>query len=126
MEKDNILIARFMGAYPHDSRDLKGMWFNDKGFPHGFINIMGSGIKYSTNWNWLMEVVEKIDNLRTLSSTEETYLYCVELYGDGAKIMDGKTGGDGVIVEIISGGNWIETTYKLCVEFVKWYNENKS
>lgn len=95
-------------------------WFDNRGVLNGQRN---EKLLFDSDWNWLMKVIEKIDNLRTISSDKESYFYCVSLDGDCAKILDGKTGE--VIVEIISGGSWIETTYKLVVEFVKWYNKNK-
>jgi hypothetical protein len=121
MENKNEELARFMGYKTGEElgkNNWKNYWFHPDGSHYEHLH-------FDSNWNLLMQVVEKIDNLRTLSSVEESYFYCVELYGSGARIFDGKTGGDEVIVEIISGGSWIETTYKLVFEFIEWYNKHK-
>lgn len=87
--------------------------------------LFKSELKFSSDWNLLMKVVEKIDQTRTVSSTEGSYLYCVSLNGSYANIMDGKNGE--IIIEIRAEDDytWIGTTYKLAVEFVKWYNNQK-
>jgi len=112
---NNILIARFMGAYPHDSKDLEGMWFNDAKFPHGFTNVIGESFKYNTEWNWLMPVVEKIEELGYDFNILTPNV--IEVLDENAKSLfylssekEGKK----------------EAVYNACIDFIKWYNENSA
>ena len=65
---------------------------------------------YNSDWNWLMEVVEKIESIK------------------GTQIFI-----NGISCEIMFKGRVIskhfntkiEAVYNACVEFIKWYNENK-
>lgn len=79
------------------------------------------------DWNWLMRVVEKIEDkgglFKSFRWTEEDLIlnegyWCTitdhfseKLIADSAEVKDTDTK--------------IEATYIACVEFVKWYNQNK-
>jgi len=105
-----------MGAYPHDSKDLEGMWFNDAKFPHGFTNVIGESFKYNSDWNWLMSVVEKIESLE----------FDFAIYtGSCVSIINTK---DFPYDEIINlnGTSKIESVYNACIDFIKYYNENSA
>jgi hypothetical protein len=93
--ENNKLIAKFM--------DLE-IAFEDTSYPC----IMGkqnawTPIKYDKDWNWLMQVVEKIDTVCGIG------LHEWDEYINGALCSKS-----------------IETTYNACVEFIKWYNENSA
>ncbi len=62
---------------------------------------------YHSDWNWLMEVAEKIESL----SKEQKV---INFSRQNKSIFDFK------LTE-----SKIEATYNACVEFVKWYNEQK-
>lgn len=79
---------------------------------------------YHNSWDWLMPVVEKIDKTPVLSNTEEEYYYCVSLMGSVAEVMDASTS-DNVVQVSTETTNWLESTYEMCVKFIKWYNKNK-
>jgi hypothetical protein len=66
--------------------------------------------KYNTSWDWLMSVVDKISKICLLDK---------ELYNEyfWGKIV--KT--DFLIFRV----NTVEELWKMVVEFVEWYNENK-
>ena len=71
-------------------------------------------LKFHSNWNWLMEVVEKIEemadwSLELLTTDKKAYQMLIHLSNTN------------VIVE-----TKIEAVYNACVEFIKWYNEQKS
>ena len=53
------------------------------------------------DWNWLMEVVDKIINLKSVYAQERQKVF-----------------------NSISPN--MEATYNACVEFIKWYNEQKN
>jgi hypothetical protein len=93
--EDNKLLAEFMGKEWHNS------------FFAGVSIISPSNItyKFDTDWNWLMQVVEKIESLGCR----------VEIINSTSKIEP-----------IITHSEYItkiEAVYNACVEFVKWYNE---
>lgn len=121
--ENNKIIAEFMEwdilndmTY---SKATKGKWIElDK-------------LKFHSNWNWLMEVVEKIESLDfnvSIFRHQNKQLCCISI-----PILDGQDEGIELVKEVtgekfsldISGANKIETVYTACVEFIKWYNEQK-
>lgn len=90
---NNKLLAEFMGIKFAIREDMP---------PHCFIDghvHYENDLRYHTDWNWLMEVIEKINEVAA----------------------------GGVVYDIQNGlrdAN-IEKTYDAVVEFVKWWNENK-
>lgn len=111
--ENNKLIAEFMNlsikegvSYYTDENDM---------YPRG-IEVEGPYIPYDSEWNWLMEVVEELEN----SGVEITIgrMYCEIKYKD---LFDkSKT------FEIrIASGVKINAVNGAVVEFLKWYNENK-
>ena len=77
-------------------------------------------MQFDTDWNWLMEVVGKIESIvweelndTSFNVTIGATSYCV--------IQDN----NGDILEIIGQGTTkIESVYKAVIEFINWYNEN--
>jgi hypothetical protein len=67
-------------------------------------------LKFHSDWNWLMEVVQRIEDLDDCGI--DIFNGSVEVY------KDGKT-----IVKINTFKTKIEKVYNACVEFIKWYNE---
>jgi hypothetical protein len=108
MEKNNKLIAEFMGAD-----------FNDKGMTRicgkfGLERVSALNLKYHTSWDWLMPVVEKIESLK----------YRVEISHNGCLIESHK---DLDTARINSGIGEIEptklkATYKAVVGFINQNN----
>ena len=97
--ENNKLIAEFLGEIKQPFE-----------FPQfGYINIMGdwkdtffdNQLKFHSNWNWLMQVVEKILNVSLEIDSMEMYY------------------------NITDSIPYIAKTYGECVEFIKWYNEQK-
>ena len=70
-------------------------------------------LKFHSNWNWLMEVVEKIESLG----------YWTELLGGCHQEF--RIGKINQIKEFINkdGSDKKEAVYNTCLEFIKWYNE---
>ena len=119
----NKLIAEFMGlgkAEPYYIEDENNQETN---------LVFSTGLKYNTDWNWLMEVVKKIEKT-TIREThgqfnenecESTISISIEntfcqILSNGAFLNE---------IISINGESKIEAVYSACVEFVKWYNENK-
>ena len=71
---------------------------------------------YHSDWNWLMEVVEKIESLG----------YWVEILGGMHNVCSiGLTNNIESFIYLDSESK-IEAVYNAVVEFIKWYNEQKS
>lgn len=107
METNNKIIAEFMGATL--TKDLQIMYPVYEG-DSSYVK----DLKYHLDWNWLMEVVEKIESLgyKVYILKWENSQYC-SIYLNGKKIAGNET------------NTKIEAVYNACLEFIKWYNENK-
>ena len=109
--KDNVLIAEFMGITPNE----EGVYQVSKHKGYDVENL-----QYHTSWDWLMPVVEKIEE-------DERYNIDILQYGT---IISSNTKEQGYLeivnnVADISFDNKIEHTYKAVVQFIKYYNQNK-
>jgi len=88
--ENNKLIAEFMGV------------------KHLYSTVRLETLKYHSDWNWLMEVLDKI--------------YKMDLYYDkyidynSSMFTSGK-------IELSTN---IHSVHGACVEFIKWYNLNKT
>jgi hypothetical protein len=109
--ENNKLLAEFMGIkYVYDDKyieNIKEMRTNGVMFEQGY---MLSELKYNTDWNWLMEVVEKIESLGVVVEIKENVCYISPFPNNYIPELE-KTK--------------IEATYNACLSFVKWYNLNK-
>lgn len=108
--ENNKLIAEFMG------------WvFNKHGIEqntsHPTPNTPISGVHYkdfngfSFYWDWLMPVVEKIESLG--------YYTMINKWSSVYRINNSQ---DRKSIVTIHGKSKIENTYRVCVEFIKWFN----
>lgn len=68
-------------------------------------------LHYHDDWNWLMAVIQKIENMD---------YYWTRLIGD----MSIDTDEGDVIVSYSGDNNDIDALYRLVVKFIKWYNQN--
>lgn len=122
----NKLIAEFEGAIIH-----KGTGNNSE---HTYATYPLEGefdgatkkitsLFYNCDWNWLMPVVEKIENLEEVDCS--FFIVCNEC--DIA--FTHKCFEDGREIDAPSfrqkTSNKIESTWLAVVEFVKWHNQNK-
>ena len=118
METDNILIAKFMGE--------KLPYINNQGRFEYMVE--GAGLisstnaedlyrflryNYNTDWNRLMEVVEKIESIGFTFETKKNW----------ARIT---RKGENIILRWEEDKTKIEAVYNACIEFIKWYNENSA
>lgn len=92
MEENNKIIAEFMGL------ETAG-----PGFPTGIFRneeyIHFEDLKFHSDWDWLMEVIEKILNICSENDDLEKYH---------------------IITDNIP---YIQPTYNECVKFIKFYNQ---
>ena len=106
METNNKIIAEFMGAKL--TKDLKIMYPVYEGDSSYVKNL-----KYRSDWNWLMEVVEKIESIGFTFETKKNW----------ARIT---RKGENIILRWEEDKTKIEAVYNACIEFIKWYNENSA
>jgi len=95
----NILITEFMGSkVTIDTYFINGM----------YMTITETDLKFHSDWNWLMEVVEK----------------CLEKHNS---LVDGRDTIETPYNQIAEALNSIskEEVFEACVEFIQWFNENK-
>ena len=76
-----------------------------------FMNWSDTGNK-GIQWDWLMEVVEKIESIGFTFETKKNW----------ARIT---RKGENIILRWEEDKTKIEAVYNACIEFIKWYNENK-
>ena len=70
--------------------------------------------KYDIDWNWLMQVVEKIESLGNDVLITSNYIQIA--YNQGEEF---------IVIEL-EGNIKIFAAYNACIEFIKWYNnQNK-
>ena len=104
--ENNKLIAEFLG-YIDNGCSEDGFLIH----PVTNYDVEISSLKYHEDWNWLMEVVEKIESLG----------YRIEIVKHICRIyLSNKE-----TIIISENTPKIEAVYIACVEFIKWYNENK-
>lgn len=105
MEENNKLIAVFMGrVIPEEQLE--------------FLDENPTTHYYHSNWNWLMEVVDKIESIEggifnvniLRNGTQVTHINAVEYF-----IINN--------VAEINYSEKIDHVYDAVVKFIKWYNE---
>lgn len=107
MENNNAMIAEFMGAKQiyvegeESEYELYGILqcIDDGEYDQHFFRP--SEMLFQSDWNWLMEVVEKI-------------------------VDTGKSGGIKYSLFDALGNARREDAYEAVVMFIKWYNQNKN
>jgi hypothetical protein len=117
-QESNKLLAEFMGCYQNnegfwgfENTPNHKTWNNDR-----FLDCT----KYDTDWNWLIEIVEKIESFVD-ENKHAKYNFITEQ--SFVEIIDNNT--SDTIVEI-DRDTKMEATYNACVQFVQWYNnQNK-
>ena len=101
INKGNVLIARFVTDEPkvleHDLKKAGGR----------------EQFHYHDEWDWLMPVIEKIEDLG---------YFC--MINKWTSVYTG-TDGERISVTSVEGDSKITNTFIACIEFIKWYNENK-
>ena len=104
--KGNKLIAEFMDI-EYDSADETYHFDNWRGIEH---------LEYHTSWNWLMPVVEKIENIT--GGMLIGRMFCEIEYQDPIKR-------DLHFKVRIASGVKINAVHGAVVEFIEWYNQQK-
>ena len=120
----NRLLSEFLGLKP---TEINGRYSISKNHIHvncetekeAFESFCKSA-KFDTDWNWLMQVVEKIEDMQDGEEGDiiRFHFYSVNIYFNTCEIV-----GANILVDDYP--TKIENVYNACAEFVKWYNENK-
>jgi hypothetical protein len=133
--ENNKLLAEFIGY--NVETDLYG-GIPVKGMKT--ITVRTDSLKFHSDWNWLMEVVDKIELMKFPSKrpdviTNADYTMTWEYRVSGWKaywftfispdeilnyLRDGKGEEEPIYFK-----TKIEAVYNACLEFVKWYNKQK-
>ena len=100
-EKNNRLIAEFMGVKPCLKHPDKQCFLKIKDNKNPSLQYWHL-LKYHKSWDWLMPVIDKI-----LSSEE---------YFEYKKTLNIYTSG------VFVNTKFIEVSFNSVVEFIKWYN----
>jgi UDP-glucose 4-epimerase len=95
--------------YMNNLREMKS---NGIFFEQGY---MTSELMYDTDWNWLMDVVDKIEGLNfsvEMNRQEEGDYQCLIVKKE-------------IIVQTFSS-NKMQSIYQAVVNFIKWYEQNSN
>ena len=106
--ENNKIIAEFMGAKATtDTYFILNM----------YMTLKEEELKYNTDWNWLMEVVEKIESFNS-------NLQSFSINGNRVEIKDFSVKQNLFSYYNDTEKTKIQAVYNACVEFIKWYNLN--
>jgi len=96
-QESNRLVAEFMGFETYEGNGHKMVRYSDDN------ERTLQDTHYHTSWDWLMEVVQKIEKIEGVYDLEEFLL-----------IRD----------ELVTGR--ITPSYDMVVQFIKWHNQQQS
>jgi len=133
MKETNELIAEFMGAigtpkYNPTEWDIyiTGCLDVDSDDENAKHFYTPEEMKYHTSWDWLMPVVDKIEDIRFDNEDKDSFVsyhrYDVDNRGTQCTITDVQ---EGKVVGYGDCATKRESTYQAVVEFIKEYNQNK-
>jgi hypothetical protein len=119
--ESNRLIAEFMG-YKYE--DDGYMWCGKSSFSI-------DDTEYDFSWDWLMPVVERIEELPLMKIPDEKLPQGFEVIIRGNSCtIDYGNGAEGMVHDFLDlwdgsfTGSKIQSIYIAVVAFIKWYNEN--
>ena len=125
--ENNKLLAEFMGVFDkilstqniHSWSDAP-FYYTTENSKEKVIENISNYVKYDTDWNWLMEVVEKIEQLRyvtEISGNIERKFTCIAYPNTSEEYISRIGYGEEMFL------NKKYVTYQAVVAFIKWYNE---
>lgn len=119
--ENNKLIAEFLVKNEGGLVKLEENIFStidEFEIPDDYLTL--KDLKYHKDWNWLMEVVEKIESL---PDEENNGAFFFEIYQDSVSIIFSN---DDYIIDLINvmgQGSRINNVYQAVVEFIQLYNK---
>ena len=122
--ENNKIIAEFLDWEFDDLSETFETPFLKLVDPHAFgdeqfsCKLQDFELEFHSDWNWLMSVVEKIENLQDENNCA---IYNVQIEQSFTEIIDNHT--SETIMYDIYADSKIEAVYNIVIEFIKWYNE---
>jgi hypothetical protein len=116
--ENNKIIAEFM-CYKIQ-KDPTERFFGRYRTPITKVWVKETELCFHSDWNWLMEVVGKIENLKSdviIQGNSFGYI-CNIRHFKGVTDVEFKFQGSSKTAKM-------EAVYNACIKFIKWYNENK-
>lgn len=119
IEDNNKLIAEFMGYTKATRKEAGANLVNEVYEWHlkdvGYYYINGDYhaedyLLFHLDWNWLMKVVERINDLNNVLSINENHVYITNNVRSE------------VLVDVVAG-DMLEATYNAVIEFINYYNK---
>ena len=127
----NKLIAEFMGGIyninpvnlkPYDDKIVLNnvtKYFENRGF--------GDYIKYHKSWSWLMPVVDKIEGIKDIHHGYfGVYINSNSCTIQGTNLRTNVKQEPPIYYSEFTLDNKLKSTYIAVIEFIKWYNNEKS
>lgn len=113
----NKLIAEFLGFKVRSTSDTSSYGNGYTTYLYSKDGITLYSVFYDCSWDWLMPVVEKIEDLDFIVSI---------LNNSCCVLIKGKTTAESVTKGYIhSEKSKIEATWKAVVKFIEWYDAQK-
>lgn len=130
--ENNKIIAEFMGyvytdgdfKVPHSDKTSNSNFrewcptYWDDVLDSGGYLVAPCNLMFHSDWNWLMEVVEKIESLQ-YQNNNDVFKVVIDY---GMCTIYNMINDLEVIVNV-SKSTKIEAVYNACLEFINWYNE---
>jgi hypothetical protein len=143
--ENNKLLAEFMGFKLQ--QDPNERWFGQYfTTPNNVWVNRIELLHFDTDWNWLMEVVEKIESLGSSEVMDRKIYSRFEIYGNHIQ-LDWRRNNQDLLrlevcqkqmlthkgysyqeykrIDIEKNTTRMKALYIACVEFVQWYNKQK-
>lgn len=80
------------------------------------------GLKFHNDWNWLIQVVEKIESQNFENEAKDCISFMVKIINTSCQIID--IFKDRFQIQTF-GNTKIEAVYQAVVVFIEWYNKQK-
>ncbi len=117
IQESNKLIAEFIGRCGKYNKSL----YTFKGIDKTLVNDIWYNIseaKFHSSWDWLMPVIEKIET--------KGYIVNVSSYPSIERSVFANLHITPYNKTQYTKGNRLERTFQMVVEFIKWYNKQKT
>ena len=112
-QQNNCLIAEFMGY--KIQTDPTERFFGRYREPKTSIWIETNELHFDTSWDWLMPVIEKIEDIQDRDLTSGVHYFDVEIRQSVVSIH-------GTDIEVSEYGSKLKNAYEAVVAFINWHN----
>jgi hypothetical protein len=117
-EENDILISLFLGGNLDPETD--NFWLENLKLPENQTRSHIEQCKYSSSWDWLMPVVEKIEGEELNFNVKFEHKCCVILNSDLPNFEP-----IWIFPAEPDKVSKIEVVYEAVVQFIKWYNQSE-